>query len=62
VEARKEGHTVAALIEKLLLERERAERFRAIREFQLTRTPEQLADLHAEYAELESMNLDFPEW
>ena len=56
------GRTVAEVIEKLLLERERAERFRAIREFRSTQTPEQLADLRAEYAEFESLNVRPPEW
>jgi hypothetical protein len=61
-EARKAGCTVAEVIEKLLLERERAERFRAIREFRSTQSPEQVADLHAEYAEFESLNVRPPEW
>ncbi|MCY7300452.1 MAG: ribbon-helix-helix protein, CopG family [Ilumatobacteraceae bacterium] len=61
-EARKEGRTVAEVIEKLLQERGRAERFRAIREFRATQTPEQMADLQAEYREFESLNVEPPEW
>jgi predicted transcriptional regulator len=61
-EARKEGRTVAEVIEKLLLERGRAERFRAIREFRLTQTPEQMADYMAEFEEFASMDPPPAEW
>lgn len=61
-EARKEGKTVAEVIEKLLLERGRAERFRAIREFRATQTPEQMADYLAEHEEFASLDVMPPEW
>ena len=61
-EARKEGRTVAEVIEKLLLERGRAERFRAIREFRATQTPEQMAEYLAEHEELASLDAPLPEW
>lgn len=61
VEARKEGDTVAEVIEKLLLERERAERFRAIREFRATQTGDQLADLIAEHEEFASLDAPLSE-
>ncbi|MDJ0336021.1 ribbon-helix-helix protein, CopG family [Salinibacterium sp. G-O1] len=61
-EARKEGRTVAEVIEKLLLERGRADRFRAIREVRAAQTPEQMADYLAEHEEFASMNVLPPEW
>ncbi|MGL4338859.1 MAG: hypothetical protein ACRCSP_00335 [Rhodoglobus sp.] len=60
-EARKESCTAAEVIEKLLLERETAERFRAIREFRATQTPEQMADYLSEHEEFASLDVRLPE-
>lgn len=53
---------MAEVIEKLLLERGRAERFRAIREFRATQTPEQMAEYLAEHEEFASLDAPLSEW
>ena len=52
---------MAEVIEKLLQERGRAERFRAIRAFRATQTAEQLADYLAEHEEFASLDAPLPD-
>ncbi len=60
-EAKSSGMTAAQVIDQLLAERARANRFQAIRDARDAMTPQQLADLERERAEFEVASLaDLP--
>lgn len=54
-EARRAGTTAAGVIEALIAERERSERFQAMREAIAATTPENLAEYPEEVAEWQSV-------
>ena len=56
-EAKRSGMTAAGVIEQLLAERARADRFRAIRDARDAMTPEQRADLKRERDFFEAASL-----
>ena len=56
-EARRSGMTAAEVIEQLLAERARADRFRAIRDARDAMTPEQRADLASEREAFEAASI-----
>ena len=57
VEAKRSGMTAAQVIEQLLAERARANRFRAIRETRDAMTPEQRGDLERERNAFEAASI-----